>query len=170
MKKGLLFFAAAAIIGLGSCKKDDDNFQPKGNYGVITSSNTVTLNNWSSDYDDGTEFIYSSRVSWPEITQNIVNTGLVMVYMSDGAGSWYALPYTDAGSDYSYTTQFGITSGAVDLMLSGYDLLGSPGASSNNGTVVRIVAIDNAGKIANNDLDWKNYNAVAARLGLDKKK
>jgi|GEM_PF-2303226 len=169
MKRVLVLTIASAALFLNSCKKDDDSdLQPKGNYGVITSSSTVTLNNWTSDYDDGTEYNYSSSVSWPAITQNIVDKGIVMVYEYDGISSWYALPYSDGGSGWSDALNFAVSAGRVYFLNSGYDDTGSPGASSMNGTVVRIVAIDNAGKIANPDLDWTNYNEVCKRFGLTK--
>lgn len=139
-----------------------------GNANVI-SSNTVTLSNWISLYDDGTEFTYSSTVTWPTITQDIRDRGLVMAYMKNpSTQAWQALPYSYSGDGYSDAINFDVNTGLVNITYDGYDLSGSPGASSMNGLItIRLVAASASARTAHPDVDWTNYEEVNALL--DKK-
>lgn len=161
-----------AMLILSGCAKDKyqpkGDYQPAGNYGNANMiySNTVTLNNWTSAFDNGTEYVYYSLINWPALTQAIKDNGAVMTYVQSGT-QWYALPYSDHGTGWSYTYDFGFDVGTVEIDLTGVDNTGSPGTASQNGTVVRLVAISPAAKIANPDLNWSNYNEVKARFNLE---
>lgn len=167
----LLLVCGTMIIA--SCSKDKyqpkGDYQPKGNYGNanITSSTTVTLNNWANDYDDGINYEYSSTVTWASITQDIKDKGIVMVYADDGSGSWQALPYTDAGDDYySASFNFSFKVGSVKVIANGFDDTGSPAPSDFSGLIVRVVAISTASRMANPNVDLKNYNEVKKVFNL----
>ncbi len=173
MKTSKLFLCLAigsSLLLLNGCKKDDDStYQPKGTYGNanLTSSSTVTLNNWSSDFNDGINYEYSSVINWASITQAVKDNGIVMAYVDDGAGGWLALPYTDAGdSYYSYSFNFSFKVGSISIIANGFDDLGAPATTDFNGTIIRIVAISPVTRAANPNLDYKNFNAVKVALHL----
>lgn len=167
IKSSFLFIAllASATIFNGCAKDGATGPAGKDGNANVTSSNTVTLNNWSSDFDDGTDYTYSSTISWASITQAIKDKGIVMVYADDKAGSWVALPYTDAGTGYSSTLNFYVKVGSVKIEYTGYDSP-SPGTSSLNGTIVRIVAIASSSREAHPNVDLKNYNEVKKVFNL----
>jgi len=165
-KIGILLLIIGVTI-FNACKKDE--YQPKGDYGNanISSSTTVTLNSWASDFDDGINYSFSSIVTWSSITQDIKDKGIVMVYANDGSGSWIALPYTDGGDDYySNSLNFSFKVGSVTIITNGFDDTGSPNPSDYNGLVVRIVAISTASRKANPNVDLKNYNAVKEAFNI----
>lgn len=164
---------SAASTMFNACKKDKyqpkGDYQPAGNYGNanITSSTTVTINNWSSAFDDGVNFEFEASVSWAAITQAIKDKGMVAAYMDDGSGNWVALPTAYADDTYSsITISFHFNVGIVKFYLTGFDDSGSPLPSDFNGMVVRIVAISSAGLTANPNLDYKNYYEVKKVFGL----
>ena len=170
MKKSILFLMAGAVLMFTSCTKEnyDDKYQAKGSYGnaSIVTSNTVTLNNWSEEWNDGINYEYLSQIGWPALTQSIIDNGVVMAYYKDGA-YWYALPLSY--SDDTYSAQhwnFSYTAGSVDIEVVGYDDSGSWSASDFNGTSVKLVAISNEAKAMHPEVDLNNYTQVASVFGL----
>ena len=165
-----IFAAMIIVVTFTSCAKDGET-GPAGPAGTngnanVVASNTVTLNNWISIFDDGTNYLFESTVNWTGITQAIKDNGAVMVYMDDGAGSWYALPYSEDEDTYSLDFNFSFTVGQVVIEVTGWDATLSPNPSDFNGTVVRIVAIAASAKIANPGVDWTDYNQVKTVLNL----
>ena len=166
---------AIIVLMFTSCAKDGATGPagPAGTNGTngtngnanVTGSNTVTLNNWTSEYDDGIEFVFSKTITWSGITQAIVDKGAVMVYAGD-VGEWVALPYAETGSDFSTTFVFVFTTGTVTIYAMGYDDSGSPSPSDFDGTVVRIVAIAASNRAANPDVNLNDYNAVKKAFKL----
>ena len=171
MKNKLLPLASLSILLLiASCKKEGPQ-GPAGKDGNanVVSSNTVVLSNWSSVYDDGTDFLYSSTVTWPTITQDVKDRGVVMVYYHDNTTTnWTAVPYSEAGTGYSYSMNLDVAVGAVNISFEGYDNTGSPGASALNGLfTVRLVAIPASARQANPNVNLKDYNAVKQAYHLN---
>lgn len=172
MKKTMKTIFAVMIIAatFTSCAKDGET-GPAGPAGTngnanVVASNTVTLNNWISIFDDGTNYLFESTVSWAGITQAIKDNGAVMVYMYDGVSNWYALPYSDDGDTYSENFNYSFTVGQVVIEVNGWDATLSPNPSDYNGAVVRIVAIAASVRVANPDVDWTDYNQVKTVLNL----
>ena len=168
---GLVMLFSVSTVIFNGCKKDNDiEYQPKGSYGNtnITSSTTITLNSWSSDSNDGNNYIFSKSFSWSAITQAIKDNGVVMAYGQNGS-NWVVLPYTETYTGYSQTMAFQINTGTIQFELLGYDANGSPSTSDFDGTVVRIVAIGAAGmkKLSDNNVDTKNYKAVTECLSVN---
>lgn len=157
------------MLVITSCTKEG----PAGPAGAdgnanVASSNVVALNNWVSSFDNGTEFQYTSTISWGGITQAVKDNGLVMVYMRDNSTTdWTALPYSDAGSGYSLAYNFDVAVGSVVVSFNGFDNTGSPGIGTMNGVyTARIIAIPSSARKANPNLDWKDYNKVMAALHI----
>lgn len=165
MKTTKTYLILAFVVSfLSACKKEGPPGPAgqDGNANVI-SSNTVTLNNWSTVYDDGTEYTYSANLTWSEITQDVRDRGLVIAYLKDNSTSaWYAMPYSYSGDGYAYTFNYDFNIGTANIYNEGYDNLGSPGASALNGLfTIRLVAVPAAIQEANPDIDWTNYEQVS---------
>ena len=160
----LLTIGFCTLLMMNACKKEG----PPGPAGAdgnanVISSNTVTLNFWNTVYDDGTEFTYSSSLTWSEITQDIRDRGLVIAYLKDNTTSaWYAMPYSYSGDGYGYTFNYDFNVGTANIYFEGYDNSGSPGASALSGLyTVRLVAVPASVRLANPDIDWTSYEQVS---------
>lgn len=164
-----ILLLSLTLLAFSSCKKEGPPGPAgkDGNANVI-SSNTLTLYNWSSNFDNGTEFTYSSTITWGNITQSVKDNGVVMVYFHDNTTTnWTAVPYSESGNGYADAFDYEIAVGQIALYFDGYDNSGSPGASALNGIVtVRLVAIPASARKANPGLDLKNYPAVKAAFHL----
>lgn len=157
----MLLFVVALTL-LTSCKKDEVTY---GN-SDLTTSNTVALNNWYADYDDGINFNFVGVLSWAELTQSVIDNGVVLVYGKLDGVKWYALPYSDAGNDYSYAFNYSIEVGKVNIYCNGYDNSGSPNPSDLNGTDYKIVIIDKHQIQANPNVNLTNYEDVSNAFKL----
>jgi hypothetical protein len=161
--KHTIFLLSLVTLFFSACKKEGPPGPAgkDGNANVI-ASNTLTLSNWSTDYDDGTEFNYSSGILWSAITQDIKDNGVVMMYFhGNTTTNWTALPYSESGNGYSDALNFVVATGQVTFSYEGFDNSGSVGASALNGYfTVRIVAIPSAVRKANPHLNLNDYQAV----------
>ena len=159
MKKIILILTIATT--LFSCAKDgkDGAVGPAGVNGTngnanVIGSNTVTLNsgNWNA-----AGLYYYSDINWSVITQDIVNTGVVMVYEDWGSGQWQVLPYVfgDLGRTFSFNT------GYVRIRFQNNDNT----QTANPGSVTfRVVAIPSNARIVG--VDYTNYDEVKGAYNL----
>lgn len=178
MKKTSMFLLPkiGMIIGITllfiACNKN--KYQPKGdyqkagNYGNANTSHSsvATINNWSSQFNDGTNYFYKSTMNWSTITQEVFDKGIVTAYLDPGDGQWYAMPFSDAGDDYNMSFGFSFEVGKIHYQVSGYDLVGAPPISQFNGVRTRVVVVYPEGKAAHPDLDYSNYAEVAKVFGI----
>jgi hypothetical protein len=154
VKKGLIIITIIAAI-LTSCKKDDDGTQgPVGNADVYGSYN-ITLN--SGDWVSSGAYYYAD-ISFPYITQAIVDRGAVMVY-EQASPIWNALPYTWGNLSISY--DFGLN--IVHIYYANTD--GTQTAIPGTRTF-RIVCISALTAKAHSNVDWKNYTEVNKTFNL----
>lgn len=153
MKRAATLFIGISVL-LTSCQRgspDCSMLLQNGNARVV-SINTVTISNWLCLHDDGTDFTYSSTVTWSAITQDMRDRGLMMVYIRNNTTqAWQTLPCSYAADGYSEAFSFDVNTGLVKITCDGYDLSsGSPGVSSLNGLLtVRLVAVDTSARNAN---------------------
>ena len=162
MRKTILFLGALTMLSFSSCKKEvagakgDQGVQgiqgiqgQDGNANVI-GSNEVTLStsSWTQNSNS-----WSATLTMGAITQDVVNTGMVKVFIKYGS-EWWALPdFTGTNS-----TQYGFGLGYVSLFNSNTDnsLPSNPGAKT-----FRIVVIPSSGLAKNPNTDWNNYKEVS---------
>jgi hypothetical protein len=128
----------------------------------------ITANNWIALYDDGTEFSYSSTLTWSTLTPEIRDRGMVVAYLkTDTSSEWYALPYSYSGDTHSDAFNYSFNTGLVNITYDGYDDAGSPGTAALNGELtVRLVAVPSDVRRANPDLNWSDYSQVRAKFKL----
>ena len=134
-----------------------------GNTGV--TSTTFMMNNWlwSAPY-------HYSNLNVPALTTSNASSAAVMVYFNtDGGNNWIALPYTQYHSPSNYYMGFNTNVGIVQVTWV-YDSSLSSGDNPNvyySSTVrCKVVVIPPAMKLANPDLDIKDYEAVKKRFKL----
>jgi len=160
MKKVMMIVGTGAVVAMLStftaCKKEnyDDKYQPKGNYqpaGNYGNANVINKTATLSYTLDTNNNMYSAVVSVPEITSNVINNGLVQCYMSTGS-SWMAVAnggvscFIDAGTVTFYTNISMFTSSPY--------------------TQVKIVIVSPAGRMANPNVNYKNYEEVKKAFNL----
>ena len=143
-----------------SCKKDDDSAyalkNEAGNAYIYSAQYTVT---WIMS-DPG----YYCNIEDENITQEVVDNGLVEVYMSNGSGGWIALPITmPVSADYSSTFTPVHYLGGLTIWEYDTDINQSadPGL-----TTFKIVCINPVAKLAHSDLDWNDYASVKMTFNL----
>jgi len=170
MKKNITLFIYLIIIGslatMNSCKKDDDsayqlkgNYQTAGNYGnanITSDQFTVT---WTISAP-----AYYCDISDANITQEIVDNGSVVVYMSNGSGGWVALPYTlPMSSTYAstYTPVHYLDGVTIWKYDTDYTQATDPGS-----TTFKVVCISASARLANPNVNWNNYEDVKNTFNL----
>ena len=149
---GLIFIASLVVVA--SCKKDDDSAY--GNAKIYSTQYTVT---WTIDAPG-----YYCTMDDVNITQDIVDSGIVEVYMSNGSNGWISLPITmPISSTYSSTFTPVHYLGGVSVWA--YDTDTEQSADPGT-TTFKIVCISAAAKLANSNLDWNNYAEVKNAFNL----
>jgi hypothetical protein len=108
---GLLFISAL----LFGCVKEDHTHDHTHDDNT-TGSNSITVDWFLEDLGDG-EGYYSSNITWPAITSDIVDNGAVLLYMTSSDWTnpeWVALPYSLVyGLDYFSTVSYSFSAGNV---------------------------------------------------------
>jgi len=160
MKKMLLFIC---LFTLAACGEDGAPGPagppgPQGNANVTGTEHIVI---------DSLSWVYSINSNWysidskvPEISADIKDFGLVMVYQQLGSGantSWIPLPdtYDNVTTNYEFYT------GGITLYSFNVDNT-TPSLPWN--MVVRIVVIPASLRKANPNTDWQNYKEVEKLL------
>lgn len=168
-KYATISFALLLFVFSGCKKEGPEGPAGKDGNANVISSNTLTLYNWSSAFDNGTEFTYTSIINWGSITQSIKDEGVVMLYIHDNSTTnWTALPYSESGSGYADAFNFEVAVGQVRLAFDGYDSFGSPGASALNGIfTIRMIAIPSSERKANPNINLRDYEAVKKAYHLE---
>ncbi|MEM7657043.1 MAG: collagen-like protein [Bacteroidota bacterium] len=130
-----------------------------GNANVTTYLFNVAESNY---YFDGTW--WQVDLSVPAITKDIEDNGMVMVYLRRG-GYWRALPFVFVNSGYSDSVLAMHRQGQVRIRL-----VSSRDNPLKYAGLFKVVVVEgNPGK-RELDLNWDNYEEVAAALGLDTEK
>lgn len=170
LKAAALLFTAA-IVTTSCVRVVDGPAGPQGPAGQNGNANVISINyevfdnNW---YDVGTpgadDYFLALDLDVPEITADIVNSGLVLVYYRpDNQSPWFALPYTVISHSPSYMEKLDFI---YDVAFVGMQSKASDrNASAWNGTFRIVIASGvPVGKTA---LDYSDYNETAAMLGID---
>lgn len=131
---------------------------PAGNANVI-STEPISLNTWVYS---GAYNWYSANINMPEITPDVTDKGLVMVYQRiSGATNpvWIPLPDTYG----NVTTNYEFYDGGITVYTFNVDNT-TPIAPS--GMVVRVVIIPDSFRKANPTANWKNFEKTKEILKL----
>ena len=168
MKKIKMFLSLLIVVIIATtfnaCTKGDTG--PQGSAGANgyngnanVNTQTFTISSWSFNSPS-----YSASVTDYDITQDIVDNGAVMVYVSNGSGGWQPLPLTGyPTSTYSstYTTVHALYTAAFYKTDSDLTQPASPGALS-----FKVVAIAGLAYKKHATVNWRNYEEVKAAFHL----
>lgn len=129
-----------------------------GNANVI-GTEPIVLNTW---FYNSQQNWYASDINVPEITNEVLNTGLVMVYQRLVSGPnaiWIPLPdtYNNVTTNYDFY-QGGLTVYSFNV--------NNTIPIAPTGMVVRIVVVPASFRKANPDTNWHNFEEAKAILQL----
>ena len=151
--KSIVFFALIAIlISCNACTKGEQGPTGADGNANVYGSNYVDVN-WSLDNN-----FYFTKIMVPEITQDILDYGLVNVFILYG-NEWWSLPDINGVN----STIYGFGEGYVSLINSNSD--GSTPPYPAHSTF-RVIVISSTYKAANPTVDWNNYKEVKIALNL----
>ena len=159
MKKKSLLICGIALMTIVGCTKEGPQGPqgPTGNANVVSS--TVSTSSWI--YENPS---WRLNLSYPAITQDIIDKGAVLVYMR--VGSTYAqLPLTFyQSSAYSTTIQVNTLVGGLILLWTDSDMTQPDNPGNREFKVVVIAA---SGLAQNPNLDFDSYEAVKQAYNLN---
>lgn len=139
---------------------------PQGLDGVVDISSfyyTIFESDWDTFGDPGVGFGYIGSMNFPEITEDVLNYGAVLVYLYQD-GSLYSLPTTFINSaDGGYLTSIWLTLNLGEVLVTFQD---SDGLTVNPGNQeFKVVIIDGYINIPSS-LNLKNYDEVKKYFNL----
>lgn len=154
--KTLMLLAAITIFG-GCAKEGPAGEDGKdGNANVV--STTITSTDWT--FNDPSWVL---SLNYPAITQDIINSGAVLVYVKVGE-SYNQLPLTFyQSSSYSSSVEVSTFVGGLYLFWTDSDLIQPiyPGSQT-----FKIVVIASSGMIQNPNVDYSNYEEVCSTFNI----
>jgi len=126
-----------------------------GNANVLGSGDlTILPSDWLSSGN-----IKYVNIANSVITQQIVNTGVVMVYAKSTNGSYIAMPFSSGGFDY----RFNISLNNLQIVVSTYN---NSAITMTSNFTFRYVVIASSNKMAGFNINWQNYEEVKSRFNL----
>lgn len=149
IKKISILLMISSITFFSNCKKEvpADNVVVDN---VVSSSITSSAWVYNNPY-------WEISFSYPAITQEIINSGAVLVYVKDG-NSNYQLPVTIYTTS-TYSSSLGLEAfvGGIKINWSDSDLT----QPDNPGTMTfKVVVISSDGLIQNPKIDFSNYETI----------
>jgi hypothetical protein len=151
MITALLLASTATFTG---CTKDDG---PNGNANLEHFTYTVQANQWYTYGVLGQPgFQYYRQFDVPEVTQDVMDNGAVMVYIKQD-DLFYPLPAITDNDGWVNTIQFNVYPGMVEVFVEDTDF-----QTENPGTMTFKIVIFDQLKSLPNSLDIKDYNQVLA--------
>jgi hypothetical protein len=139
-----------------SCTKEGPA-GPIGNANVVSSS--ISTSNWINE-----DPMWTLNLSYPAITQEIINTGAVLVYMKYNSSPYIQLPITFTNQGYSSIVDFESFVGGLKIHWTDTDL-SLPENPGNRD--FKIVVIAASGLAKNPNLDFNNYDKVKKAFNLN---
>jgi hypothetical protein len=170
-KKAILLSIAMFVFG---CSKDGET-GPAGPAGAngINGTNGTNGTNGNANVSGSPIFTFTSQswttpnggISWyarltgaTVITQNIVDRGIVSVFLLQGS-QWVPLPFTFFNQNFFY----GFEVGTIEFVVYGTDASVIPNPSN---VTIRYVVISPSNRLSHPNTDWNNYEEVKQVLKL----
>ncbi len=172
MKNLLIIILTIGSLTFSSCARDGDP-GAQGPRGAVGPQGNANVKNWfvttlSSDWltygiPGNTDHSKYVTFSIPDLTSDFVDYGMVLVYLNQN-GFYSPLPITAPNGTNDVLIYNYVTVGQVEIDIQLTNLQ-TPNTSNSNYDF-KIVAVAGAVKLANSDLNWKDYNAVKKRLKI----
>jgi hypothetical protein len=184
MKKLIILYLLIAVITfLAGCAKDGAT-GPTGSQGPAgtngsngtngtngtngnsnVQSSTFTVTAWTQ-HQNGTFIFEEAVLNVPNISQNIVDSGTVLVYTHNysGTNAWDAMPFTfpDTTTNGAYYYNYSYDVGAVTISVSCYGFAPVIPSSSE----FKVVILSATNRLANPTINLNNYEEVKAAFNL----
>lgn len=157
----MLHLIAFCLIIVSSCKKPEKGDPgPAGKDGnANVKSITHTITNWT--YSSPT---YIGNIPFASITNEIINSGAVLVYAQTAANTYSQLPLTFyASTSYSSTLEVVTSPGMAQIGWTDSDLT-QPATPPS--MTFKVVAIASSAISENPDIDYSNYNVVKSVFNI----
>lgn len=161
MKKVILLMMVAVAITFSSCTKEGKEGAPgkDGNANVVSSTLTVYASDWIYEAPS-----WRVNMTYPAITQSIMDGGAVLVYIKNSSNTYSQLPltiYTNAS--YSSTLEVATVLGGLTVFWTDSDLVqpDNPG-----GATLKVVVLA-AGMALEPGVDVSNYQSIKEAYQLE---
>ena len=176
-KASHIFFVALTAVFLSSCFRGPQGpIGPQGQDGLngrdgLDGNANVISINYAADpshwYDVGTpgedDYFMALDLDVPEITQDIVDNGLVLVYYrADTQDPWTALPYTIVSHNPDYIEKLDFI---YDLGFVGMQSQASDRNATAYEGIFRVI-VATAIPVGKMEVDYSNYHEVSTLLGI----
>ena len=147
---------AAILLTFTACKKGDTGSPgtngtngANGNANVQSMTATISTNQWTLNGNE-----YDITINDAAITQSIVTTGSIQLFVSANGTTWTALPFSIMDREFNF--QY-----SVGLVTIGYTTgTGVSPTSAPNNDQFKIIAITASARAANPSVNWNDYNQV----------
>lgn len=158
MKKVLFMLLAGTMLLFSNCTKTGP-VGPQGPRGYDGNANVIGENSFSvSSWSYSTnEVAYVASFDDPNITNDVANYGLVMIYMQYANGTWRNLPDVVNGTMFSFV----FYQGGFDIL---YTNVNGTTPSFPGTQTFRAVIVPSSVRKANPNTDWNNYDAAIKAL------
>lgn len=165
MKYFTLIFSLLLLVSFSACEGPVGPAGPKGNANVISINYLVLESDWTEVGKPGDEgFFLAVDLDVPEITQDIVDNGLVLAYYrANDNDPWTALPFTRISHNPEFIEKFDFI---YDFEFVGLQSMASDRGGTPYGGTVRVI-IASAIPVGKTSIDYENYEEVADYLELN---
>jgi len=162
-------FLGSVVLFIGACTKEGPA-GPKGDPGQNGHTNVYAYNYSFTSGWPYTSPSYYRNLAVPALNAANIDSAAVMVYFSKGLGIWDAMPFTQYnGLSPNYFMNFdtGVGNVQVTWTYNGSSQGSDPNTYYNITTIkFKVVVIPPSGRVANPDLDLRDYKEVKKRFHL----
>lgn len=160
-----IYLLLIPFILLSACKKDEDNYQPAGNYATQTDLNNLT----AKTYDFSLTYGVSTNSATYTMPDFSMYGKITFVYLDRSYKDWVMLPYYSNNPGYVPVNYVATCDEVLEKItvetLRGDNTSGSPWAVNNVTRNFKAVVINcTPGKI--NPNDFRDYNKVKKMFNL----
>jgi len=162
MTNKILTVLLGGLLVLNSCSKKGDT-GATGPTGATGNANVVgtgafTISLWTATGTGPSDSSWTATYSVPDVTQDVVDKGLVEVYKFYSPGTWAALPEHVGNNATGYDFKLGY----VEIYNRNED--GSLPATTPGTVTFRVVVIPASQRMAHPNTNWNNYTEAMNAL------
>ena len=163
IQTSLLIIISSYLIS--SCQSDDNNSYSTKDVDAFSKFIKVKPNNWQFDSDGPRHFV---KYSIPEINENVINRGIVLVYMAEigtTANRWRLIPRTEVyfnkdKDSILYTVEWGfwVEPGILELE---YFKSKDWEIAPSHDTDIKVVVLDDMSEYESYNVNFEDFDEVS---------